>query len=153
VMDEVYRNIKRSFGAALAEEFDLQKLYLDIEKLRFPDRLHARFDLPDHLADARVPGMILQPLVENSVKYAVSQVRRPVTITIAAREDLDQLVLTVSDDGPGVPEGAEHGLGIGLANVRDRLEARFGDDVTLASGPSEYGYCTEIRIPLTYHGR
>lgn len=110
------------------------------------------FDLPADLADARVPGMILQPLVENSVKYAVSAVNRKVTITVAAREEFDRLVVTVSDDGPGVPPGAQHGFGIGLANVRDRLEARFGHDIGFTSGPVDGGYVTEIRVPLTRHG-
>ena len=137
---------------ALEQEFDLQKLYLDIEAVRFPERLVPRFDLPRSLEDARVPGMILQPLVENSVKYAVSAVSRPVTVTIAAREEFDRLVITVSDDGPGVPAGVDHGFGIGLVNVRDRLEARFGTDVVLSSGPVEGGYKTEIRIPLTRNG-
>ncbi|MDJ0978498.1 MAG: histidine kinase [Erythrobacter sp.] len=133
----------------LADEFDMQREYLEIEAVRFPDRLRTRFDLPPELADARVPGMILQPLVENSVKYAVSPVARAVTITLAAREEFDRLVLSVSDDGPGVPAGVEHGFGIGLANVRDRLEARFGTDVVLTSTPHEGGYVTEMRIPLT----
>ena len=134
---------------ALKDEFDLQKLYLDIEAVRFPTRLVTVFDLPADLEEARVPGMILQPLVENSVKYAVSPVSRRVTITLAACAELDQLVITVSDDGPGVPQGGSHGLGIGLANVRDRLEARFGPDIGFTSGPVSGGYRTEIRIPLS----
>ena len=133
----------------LRDEFDLQKLYLDIEAVRFPTRLVTVYDLPADLEDARVPGMILQPLVENSVKYAVSPVSRPVTITLAAREEFDRLVITVGDDGPGVPQGMTHGFGIGLANVRDRLEARFGPDIGFSSGPVPGGYCTEIRIPLS----
>lgn len=133
----------------LRDEFDLQRLYLDIEAVRFPERLRSSFDLPPALADARVPGMILQPLVENSVKYAVSAVTRPVTISVAAREELGELVITVSDDGPGVPKGSVHGLGIGLANVRDRLQARFGPEVGFVSGAGNGGYHTEIRIPLT----
>lgn len=137
----------------LDDEFDLQQLYLEIEAVRFPDRLRSAFDLPQDLSDARVPGMILQPLVENSVKYAVSPVNRPVTITVEAREEFDRLVITVSDDGPGIPENARHGFGIGLANVRDRLEARFGSDVALESGPVPGGYRTEIRVPLTRNGR
>jgi signal transduction histidine kinase len=134
---------------SLRDEFDLQKLYLDIEAVRFPERLVTQFDLPEDLEEARVPGMILQPLVENSVKYAISAVARPVTITLAAREEFDRLVITVSDDGPGVPQGASHGFGIGLANVRDRLEARFGPDIGFSSAPVPGGYRTEIRIPLT----
>lgn len=136
----------------LKDEFDLQQLYLDIEAVRFPERLKCVFDLPADLADARIPGMILQPLVENSVKYAVSTVNREVAITIAAREEFDRLVVTVGDDGPGVPDHVEHGFGIGLANVRDRLEARFGADIGLTSGTVPGGYITEIRIPLTRHG-
>jgi signal transduction histidine kinase len=134
---------------ALRDEFDLQKLYLDIETVRFPTRLVTVFDCPADLEEARVPGMILQPLVENSVKYAVSPVARPVTITLAAREEFDRLVITVSDDGPGLPQGADHGFGIGLANVRDRLEARFGPDIGFTSAPVPGGYRTEIRIPLS----
>lgn len=136
----------------LEDEFDLQKLYLEIEAVRFPERLRSNFELPRDLVDARVPGMILQPLVENSVKYAVSPVSRPVTITVSAREEFDRLVITVSDDGPGVPETARKGFGIGLANVRDRIEARFGPDVTLESGPVPGGYRTEMRLPLTRNG-
>lgn len=136
----------------LEQEFDLQKLYLNIEAVRFPERLRCVFELPDALADARVPGMILQPLVENSVKYAVSAVNRPVTITISAKEEFDRLVITVSDDGPGAPEQAAQGFGIGLANVRDRLEARFGQDVVLSSASVKGGYKSEIRIPLTRNG-
>ena len=133
----------------LQDEFDLQKLYLDIEAVRFPERLTCHFELPENLEDARVPGMILQPLVENSVKYAVSAVSRPVTISVEAREEFDRLVITVSDDGPGVPDDMPHGFGIGLANVRDRLEARFGPDIGFSSGSVPGGYSTEMRIPLT----
>ena len=134
---------------ALKDEFDLQKLYLDIEAVRFPERLIPVFDLPEDLEEARVPGMILQPLIENSVKYAVSAVTRPVTIKVSAHEEFDRLVITISDDGPGVPEGTPHGFGIGLANVSDRLEARFGSDIGFTSTPIPGGYRTEIRIPLT----
>ena len=74
---------------------------------------------------------------------------RPVTVTIAAREEFDRLVVTVSDDGPGAPEGTAAGFGIGLANVQDRLEARFGADVGFTSSSVPGGYKTEIRIPLS----
>ncbi len=133
----------------LRAEFDLQRLYLDIEAVRFPERLVPVFDLPPQLEEARIPGMILQPLVENSVKYAVSTETRPVTVTVAAREEFDRLVVTVSDDGPGAPEGTAAGFGIGLANVQDRLEARFGAEMGFTSGSVPGGYKTEIRIPLS----
>ena len=137
---------------ALTDEFELQRQYLAIEAVRFPDRLAAVFDLPADLAEARVPGMILQPLVENSVKYAVAPHKAPVTIRIAAREDYGRLAITVEDDGPGASHACDSGFGIGLANVRDRLHARFGNEATVTSGPVDGGYLTEIRIPLVNHG-
>lgn len=140
----------------LREEFRLQRLYLDIEAVRFPDRLGTRYDLPEHLTEARVPGMILQPLVENSVKHAVAQTSQPVTITIAAREEYGRLVVTVSDDAAGTrskdAEARCDGFGIGLGNVRERIEARFGEQASIVSGPTSEGYATEIRLPLVMHG-
>ena len=132
---------------ALRDEFDLQRHYLEIEAVRFPDRLRAHFELPKALEPACVPGMILQPLIENSVKHAVAPSKGLVTLTIAAREEDGQLVLEVSDDGGG-PAGSLAGHGIGLANVRQRLEARFGSAASLGSGPTGSGYATLIRIPL-----
>lgn len=137
---------------SLEDEIDLQEHYLEIEAVRFPERLRTRVDLPSELAQLKVPGMILQPLVENSVKYGVSASNRPVTICIVAREEYGRLVLRVSDDGPGLPSGHSGGFGIGLANVRDRLEARFGREATISSGQTIDGYETELRLPMVKHG-
>lgn len=136
---------------ALRDEFDLQRQYLAIEEVRFPQRLRSEFDLPIELGDARIPGMILQPLIENSVKYAVAPRTRPVTIRLSAREEYGRLVVTVSDDGTGGPDEDLHGFGIGLANVRDRLRARFGTDAQISSGPVPGGYSTELRMPKVIH--
>lgn len=136
----------------LDEEMALQRLYLDVESVRFPNRLKCEIDVPDDLASALVPGMILQPLVENSVKYAVARSREPVTIAISARTESGWLIIDVRDDGPGVSEEAGHGFGIGLANVRDRLRARFGSDATLDTGPADGGgYRATLRMPLEFH--
>jgi LytS/YehU family sensor histidine kinase len=132
----------------LADEFALQRDYLAIEAVRFPDRLRVAVELPPALEQVRIPGMILQPLVENSVKYAVARVNRAVTVTLAAREEFGRLVVTVSDDGPGAPDAASAGFGIGLANVRDRIEARFGNSAAIVSGPVPGGYRTELRLPM-----
>ena len=137
---------------SLADEIDLQEHYLEIEAVRFPRRLRVDVDLPRALENYHVPGMILQPLVENSVKYGVSASNRPVTISVRAYEENGQLVIAVSDDGPGAPDGAGTGFGIGLANVRDRLQARFGEAATVTSGPRDVGYATELRIPMVKHG-
>lgn len=141
---------------ALGEEIALQKLYLDIEGVRFPLRLVARYAIPDDLADCQVPGMILQPLVENSVKHAVATSGGQVTITLAAREEYGRLVLTVADDGqPAANATPPHaGYGIGLANVRERLEARFGNEATITAGSQpEGGYATQLRLPLLHGHR
>jgi hypothetical protein len=135
----------------LREEFALQRLYLDIEAVRFPHRLRATYDLPPGVEEARVPGMILQPLVENSVKHAVAPTSGRVYITLAAREEYGRLVLTVSDDGDGSGprNGAvKAGHGIGLANVRERLEARFGVSASIVSNRGPEGYSTELRMPI-----
>lgn len=137
---------------ALEQEIALQRVYLEIEAVRFPDRLRTRYDIPASLADVQMPGMILQPLVENSVKYAVAATTRPVTVTIAAREEYGWLVIEVGDDGPGTLAGAKPGFGIGLANVRDRLAARYGEAAQLDSGPIPTGgWRTLIRLPLEPH--
>ncbi|AKH43312.1 hypothetical protein FHS61_000986 [Altererythrobacter atlanticus] len=137
----------------LREEFALQKLYLDIEAVRFPRRLQAEYQLPDSLENAKIPGMILQPLVENSVKHAVNPSSGKVTITLAAREEYGRLVVTVSDDGKGSESSDEPrpGYGIGLANVRERLEARFGEEASVVSGRTPEGYSTTLRMPILRH--
>jgi len=112
----------------LAQEIELQELYLDIEKVRFPRRLKVRIVVPGDLAGAKVPPLILQPLVENAIKHGVARTTEPVTLTVAAREEDARLVLTVENDrGPsGAATGAGNGTGVGLANVCERLAARFG---------------------------
>jgi signal transduction histidine kinase len=141
----------------LADEIALQRHYLAIEGVRFPERLRVEFDVPDDVAQACVPGMILQPLVENSIKYAVSATTRPVTVSIRARMSGGLLVLTVADDGPGLngigldgsgtmPTG---GTGIGLANVRSRLAARFGPQARVESAALPAGgYATVLTLPI-----
>lgn len=137
----------------LAQEIEQQKLYLELEAVRFPDRLQFDCRIAEELGAVLVPGMILQPLVENAVRYGVAASKRPVTVAITARADYGYLVLTVEDDGPG-PGGARghdaaHGFGIGLANIRDRLAGRYGDAASIVSGPrAGEGWRAVIRLPL-----
>ncbi|MEW9854765.1 sensor histidine kinase [Novosphingobium sp. M1R2S20] len=134
---------------SLVDEIELQKLYLAIEAVRFPERLNTRILVDDDVANAMVPGMILQPLVENSVKYAVAATQAKVTITIAAGREGDDLVLSVSDDGPGTRKAGTPGCGIGLNNVRHRLSARFGRGARLEFGAQPGGgFRTVVRMPL-----
>ena len=131
----------------LDEEIELQRLYLEIEGVRFPDRLRINVDVPGDLGQFLVPGMLLQPLVENAVKYGVARSRTPVTLTISAHSEPGCVVITVADDGPS-GESGEHGLGIGLTNVRDRLMTRFGPAASISAGAVPGGYRTELRLPL-----
>jgi two-component system, LytTR family, sensor kinase len=112
----------------LAEEVELQQRYLEIEGVRYPKRLRTVIDIPAEVAEVKIPGMILQPLVENAIKYGVSRTNRPVTVTIAARRVGSTTEISVSDDGEKLiaKDKALTGNGIGLANVRDRIEARYG---------------------------
>lgn len=135
----------------LAEEIRMQRLYLDIETVRFPSRLRFEIDVPPELRSACVPGLVLQPLVENAVKHGVSRTREPVTIRIAAREDGDFVELSVSDDAVASAGQGSAGTGIGLTNVRDRLAARFGEDAGCSWGPlPEGGFRVTLRFPLVH---
>lgn len=134
----------------LAEEIRLQRLYLDIEAIRFPDRLIVDIRVPQELTDARVPCLILQPLVENAIKYGVSRAKRPVTLLITARQDSEGLVLSVEDDGEPLGEDQQlRGTGVGLKNVADRLKARFGGDAACRYGPlPNGGFGVTLFMPL-----
>jgi two-component system LytT family sensor kinase len=138
----------------LAEEIALQRLYLDIEMVRFPKRLKAEFDIPSELENARLPGMILQPVVENAIKYGVSQTREKVTLRIAAREaGPGRFTIEVVNSGnieSSVKRGdAPDGVGVGLTNVCQRLTARFGPAAQCEFGPvAEGGYRVVLTLPL-----
>ena len=133
---------------ALAEEIRLQRLYLEIEQVRFPERLKIEIDVPEDLLTRRVPVLILQPVVENCVKYGVAKARRPVTIRISAYEEAGRLHLKVKDDGDGVAEGAAESTGVGLRNVCDRLASRFGESGGCIHGADPGGgYTVHIYFP------
>jgi two-component sensor histidine kinase len=138
----------------LAEELRLQRLYLDIETVRFPERLNVSIVVLASLRTACVPGLILQPLIENAVKYGVARARRPVTISVTAAERDRKLILTIEDDGDPIEvDDVSHGTGVGLANVRDRLAARFGDAASCLWGPIPGGgFRVELTMPLIRHG-
>lgn len=134
---------------SLEEEIRLQRLYLDIEAVRFPERLLVDISIPKSLNSCCVPALILQPIVENAIKYGVSRVRRPVKVSIQAREENGRLVITVTDDGDPLPADAPHGTGVGLNNVHERLDARYGEDSNVSWGPRpEGGFGVTIEMPI-----
>ena len=133
---------------SLAEEIRTQRLYLDIEHNRFPERLLITIDVPPELEQALVPGFILQPLVENAIKYGVSRSVDPVTIAIRARAAGGKLLVSVIDDGRPSFE-APAGTGVGLRNVTDRLITRFDGNASLTYGARpEGGFRVDITLPL-----
>jgi hypothetical protein len=139
----------------LAEEIELQRLYLDIEKTRFPRRLKVEFDVPPSLADARLPALILQPIVENVIKYGVSATREKVTLHITARERSGRLEIEVTNSGsldsrPPKKHARPDGTKVGLVNVCQRLDARFGRAASCSFGPmADGGYRVVITLPVT----
>jgi LytS/YehU family sensor histidine kinase len=130
-------------------------LYLDIEKVRFPKRLEVRIDVPAELHGARVPPLILQPLVENAIKHGVARSTQPVIVRIAARVEDGRLVLIVENDsGATRGSGAAGGTGVGLVNVCERLAARFAGFAECDHGPLPGGgYRVTLTMPLEYHDR
>jgi len=132
----------------LSSEIELQRTYLELEQLRYED-LQIEFTVPEALSSAMVPALILQPLVENAVKYGVASVPPPVSIRISAWSEAGQLHLQVADHGkekPNKPPGA----GIGLANVIQRLRLIYGEEAVqlLTSRVPDGGFCAELIFPL-----
>jgi two-component system, LytTR family, sensor kinase len=149
-----------SADVSLAEEIDLQRLYLDIEMARFPDRLTVEIDVPAELQQARLPALLLQPIVENAIKYGVSKSRKAVLVRIAARRiDDDRMSLEISNrlkhgGKDELPAATHEGTGLGLANVSQRLEARWGSRASCRSGPmTGGGYKVALTIPIELDDR
>jgi two-component system, LytTR family, sensor kinase len=152
----------------LAQEIETLQLYLDIERMRFEERLRTHFDIDPAAMDAQLPSMLLQPLVENAIKYAVSPQEEGARISLTARVVGDRLRLTVEDTGPGLDDqplfqprdaidirsgsvaGRPVSTGVGLANIRNRLAQAYGD-THLFETRSEAGggFTVMIEIPFT----
>ena len=136
----------------LEQEFETLKLYLDIEKMRFEERLRPHFVMDDAAAKARLPSLLLQPLVENAIKYAVTPQEDGADIAVEARLSGDRVQITVSDTGPGLNGAAlrpSYSTGVGLANIRDRLAQAFGPDHRFDAGSSPAGgFGVVIEFPL-----
>lgn len=129
---------------SLEEEIALQRIYLDIERVRF-DALRVEIDIPSALLQARVPSLILQPIIENAVKHGINDPERDTLIAIHAWSETDRLFLQVRDDGPSASVAA----GEGLENVRRRLDARFGPLGWLhAEALSGQGFVVTMILPL-----
>jgi hypothetical protein len=156
MIDKLSDFLRASLGeaeafASLDEELAMLEAYLEIEAVRFGERLKVAYDLAPDLRGSRVPSYILQPLVETAVKYAVAPALRPVEVRLAARQEGADLVLTVEDSGAG--PGAENaprapGSGTGLRVIRERLALLYGGRASLKTSPFGEGFLAEIRLPL-----
>ncbi|MNE30167.1 Sensor histidine kinase YehU [compost metagenome] len=134
--------------STLEAELEMLHGYLEIEGVRFGNRLAVEFACPLSLMPALLPPFILQPLVENAIKYGVASTMRPVTVRIEAERSTDGLLtLSVIDDGDGSAAVAPS-AGVGLRNVRERLRVHYGDAAALASGATADGYRASICIPM-----
>jgi signal transduction histidine kinase len=137
----------------LGEELDLIEAYLDIERARFADRLRVLIDVPDNLRDARLPALLIQPLVENAIKHGISATRQGGEVVVLARQENGALQIWVRDTGAGVSEAVlqeSRTRGVGLSSVESRLRAHYGEASHFAfhSAPN-VGTTVELALPLT----
>lgn len=133
----------------LEDELETLHAYLAIEGERFRDRLAVEFRCPDALLQAEVPSFLLQPLIENAIKHGVSNTRRRVTLRLDARRDGDDLVVTVDDDGGGAAAPPQASTGVGLENIRQRLETLYGAAGVLHTAARDGGFLASVRLPFT----
>lgn len=135
----------------VAQEVETLKLYLEIEKMRFEKRLRPEFDIDPRVDKARLPSLLLQPLVENAIKYAVTPQEEGADIAVSARLVGERVQITVSDTGPGLIGGPKRptlSTGVGLTNIRERLAQAYGPDhrFSIQALPTR-GFAVEIEIP------
>jgi LytS/YehU family sensor histidine kinase len=135
----------------LSRELEFLNCYLEIEKVRFEERLTVFLNIAPETLDAQVPHLLLQPLVDNAVKHGISKLYDGGEIQISATAEGPELQLEVKDNGPGMgqPDGAQR-TGLGLKVTRERLEALYGQQQSMELlNPPEGGAAVRICIPLT----
>jgi two-component system, LytTR family, sensor kinase len=133
----------------LQRELEFLNSYLEVEKTRFEERLKIVFDIDPETLDAEVPNMILQPLVENSIRHGIGKKAAGGTIAISSRKAGSKLVLLVTDDGKGLSPGLSSVVrGIGLSNTRARLAQLYGQDFHFDLSPAMEGTRAMIEIPF-----
>jgi two-component system LytT family sensor kinase len=135
----------------LMVELDFLKRYLEIEQMRFEDRLKVNFEIDAASVHGRVPNLILQPIVENALKHGLSRISGPGRLQIRACSAAGRLFLRVHDNGPGVPQNGQVQVkeGVGIGNTRRRLRQVYGDDhiFSMSNIPSG-GFEVTIEVPL-----
>jgi len=133
---------------ALGQELEILEKYLEIEMVRFAERLRVRMEVADELREVRVPSLILQPIVENAVKHGIARRVEGGLIAIAAERRNGSLQLSVYNDGPEFPAEWEKNGGIGLENVRERLGSLYGQDGELHAENVAGGVRVTVTLPV-----
>ncbi|MEX1130057.1 MAG: histidine kinase [Vicinamibacterales bacterium] len=138
----------------LASELEFLQKYLDIERVRFADRLVVRFDIGPDAESALVPTLLLQPLVENAIKHGVARKSGPGHIDVSAHRQDDKLWLEIRDDGVGLSEDALIALhkGIGISTTRARLQHQFGADFRFEFHRLSQGVAVVVVVPWRVGG-
>ena len=136
----------------LGEELDFVQKYLDIQKVRFAERLQVSVDVPSELFPAQVPSLILQPMVENAVKHGIAKRVQGGAIRIAASRSNGRLTLSVYNDGPGLPVGWEKThSGVRNLQCRTRLQNLYGDEFDLSMQNQEPGGVeVSVSVPCVF---
>jgi two-component system LytT family sensor kinase len=151
-LSELLRKALHSSGAQevpLADEIEFAKGYLEIEQLRLGDRLRLTWDIEPEACQARVPSLLLQPLVENAIRHGIAPSTRQGTLVIRARRDHDFLEVQVHDNGSGLAaEGSDRGGGVGLANTSERLQRLYGDRQRFEL-INDQGLRVNVRLPFS----
>lgn len=133
---------------SLEKEIEFLRRYIDVEKVRFGSRVTFEVGVAENCNVARVPALILQPLIENSIKHAVNCSTRDILIELHARTAGGSLVIELTDNGPGLADTPGKAKGYGLDNIRKRLRLLYGDDATLAvSNRPEGGVRAVLTLP------
>ena len=135
---------------SLSEELEFTQKYLEIQKVRFADRLKFSVSVPAELMKAQVPSLILQPMVENAVKHGIAKRIQGGAISITAARSNGSLTLHIYNDGPGLPAGWEGATsGIGVRNVRTRLHSLYANNFELSLRNRHGGVEVSLSIPFT----
>jgi two-component system, LytTR family, sensor kinase len=134
----------------VAQEIEALNLYLEIEKLRFGQRLTLIYRIEPQAMQALIPSLVLQPLIENAIKYAVAPREQGGVITIAGAIHGEELRLSVTDDGPGMIDVAQldHGRGVGIRNTRERLQVLYGTRGRVELADAQPGLRVQLAFPV-----
>jgi two-component system, LytTR family, sensor kinase len=144
------RDDSREIG--LLEEVELAEEYLEIQRIRFGSRLKLEIDIADETLEARVPNMLLQPLVENACVHGVARRRGDCRLEIKTRSEGSDLVISIYNDGPPVSPDWKTRSGIGLRNTIERLTLLYGERAGLELATFGDGARLRVRLPLTTDG-